>query len=213
MTRRFDDTTRAIYNWFRDRELADPGKFYDREHVLIELRDLIPPPVATRFSEQHSKAYHDSLSLSEQVRRGRRNKLITTFNSMVRGGHLEERKDANDGKVYLRMEPVKFYKDNDLTPPSSVQIPTAVPTVIAHPVQPVQVEATQLYQISKSDVANQFKITDILVDGMPKIRIEFNNVVWEMTASAADHFCDRVGSQLIYARGAFAERQTLTGTP
>ena len=207
MTRRFEETTRTVYKWFKERYDVDPEKFHDRDLALIELQDIIPPGVAARYSEQHSKEYHDSLSPAEQVRRGRRNKMIQIITSLYRGGHLDQQ--VIDGKTFLRINPDKLEPHEQL-PVSSVGSVVSTQVVTQAPVILPSVEPIQLHILSKSDIANKFEITDIVVDGQPKIRLKYGNLVFELSSSAADHLCDRIGAQLIYARGSFASRQTQT---
>jgi hypothetical protein len=205
MTRRFEETTRAVYVWFKDRYDVDPEKFIDRDVALIELQDKVPPGVAARFSEKQNKQYHDSLSPAEQVRRGRRNKMIQTITSLHRGGYLEQR--VVDGKTYLRFDPTKLEPEEQL--PSS---PSIVSThVVSHPPATLTpIDPIELHILSKSDIANNFEITDLVVDGQPKIRVKYGKIVFELSSSAADHLCDRIGAQLIYARGSFAARSANT---
>jgi hypothetical protein len=210
MTRRFEETTRTVYKWFKERYDVDPEKYHDRDLALIDLQDIIAPGVAARYSEQHSKEYHDSLSPAEQVRRGRRNKMIQIITSLYRGGHLEQK--IIDGKTFLRINADKLESHDQIAASSVPSTSSVVSTqvVTQAPVSLTPIEPIQLHILSKSDIANKFEITDIVVDGQPKIRVKYGNLVFELSSSAADHLCDRIGAQLIYARGSFASRNAQT---
>ena len=215
MTRRFDDMTLKVYQYFENKYRENPDLWIKRDDAILDLSDVIPPGVATRFSSNYSSEYHSSLSVEQQIRRGRRQKLIAIMTSLSRNQHLEQRDSADGNKIMLRLslakrDPSEFVDADrtrnhfpqrpaqsleDLVQPREVQVVDAFPSLA-------------LYPVAKSDVAHKWQITHFISEGQPKIRAQYGSVVFEFTASAADAFCDRISAHLIFARGDLSQLQS-----
>lgn len=200
MTRRFENFTQQVHDWFRQQQERHGDIWIDREVAILELKDQIPPGEAVRESEKMNPQHHARLDQTQRVSRGRRNKLITVMSSLQRGGHLYMQIEGN--KTLYRFRDKEKEGAAESAPVQRRRAPTTTTVVTeAIPIQTVPTTTVQFHEISKSDVAHQFEITDVLVNGQPRIRVKFENLTFEFSASAADAFCDRISAQLTYARG------------
>lgn len=214
MTRRFDDMTLKVYQYFEDQYRKNPSVWIKRDDAILDLADVIPPGVATRFSSNYSPEYHTSLSVEQQIRRGRRQKLIAIMTSLVRNDHLEQRDSEDGNKITLRLsmakrDPAEFGSAPVAVRTAPIRAVESLEDLLApREAQPVEAISTfALYPVAKSDIAHKWQITHFIADGQPKIRAQYGNIVFEFSSSAADAFCDRITAQLIYARGELAQQQ------
>lgn len=199
MTRRFDDFTQKVHDHFRIKAEQNPDQWIDRETAIIDLQNLIAPGEASRISANIHPDHHESLDDTQRIRRGRRIKLVNTMTSLQRGGHLYISIDGNK-TLYKYRDKEKEGKAPELVPQRKRSTAVTVTPVESVPVAQA-VQAMRFRQVTKSDVAHQFHITDVLINGQPCIRMQFEDITLELTASATDALCDRLASQLVYARG------------
>jgi hypothetical protein len=202
MTRRFDDFTQEVHDWFKQHydKASDPEQAWvDREEAILNVGSRISPGEATRESQKRSQKSHSALSHEQAVRRGRRYKMIALLSSLYRNDHLDQKVDGN--RTFYRYKE----KQPGVLSPKRTRVQVEAVQPIVEPV-PVKKSFTSTEQVStfrlmaKSDIG-KLPVTDVLVDGQPRIRIELDNMTLELTASAVDSLCDRLASQLIYARG------------
>jgi hypothetical protein len=125
--------------------------------------------------------------------------MIALLSSLQRNDHLDQKIDGNRTFYRYKEKQTFVAPKRNRVHVEAVQ-PITEPVPVAKTFSPAPEMSSSFHQITKSDIA-KIPVTDVLIDGQPRIRIEFNNMTIELTASAVDAFCDRLGAQLTYARG------------